>query len=108
MPAPATYEVAFPDKTVLQFHCTVIQLNRLLWRRFVKQPNPAATALTTKMQIAVEDRPKVKAECLRLLATLKLAAKKAELIYVFLERYLKLTSEVKQIYEHEMAKTDHQ
>jgi len=90
--APSVYKVAFPDKTVLQFYYTVIQLNRLPWRRYLKQPNPAATALMTKMQIPAGDRPKVKAECLRLLATLKLTPEKAELIYVFIERYLKLTS----------------
>ena len=41
-PEPKQYRVAFPDKTVLRFDYEVIQLNRLPWRRFVRQANPAA------------------------------------------------------------------
>ena len=103
-PVPETYEVAFPDKTVLQFNYTVIQLNRLPWRKFVAQPNPVATALMTRMQIREADRPKVKAECLRLLVTLKLTPEKAEPIYVFIESYLKLNAEENRIYERELSK----
>jgi len=101
---PETYEVAFPDKTVLQFNYTAIQLNRLPWRKFVAQPNPVATALMTRMQIREADRPKVKAECLRLLVTLKLTPDKAELIYVFIENYLKLNADENRIYEREISK----
>ena len=88
----------------LQFNYTPIQLNRLPWRKFVAQPNPVATALMTRMQIREADRPKVKAECLRLLVTLKLAPDKAELIYVFIENYLKLNAEENRIYERELSK----
>ena len=42
---PDVYQVVFPGKSVLRFEYTVIQLNRLSWRQFVQQPNPAATAL---------------------------------------------------------------
>ena len=89
--------------TVLQFHYTAVQLNRLPWRQFVTQPNPAATALMTKMLIAESDCPKVKAQCLRLLVTLKLTPGKAELIYVFIESYLKLTAAENHIYEQELG-----
>jgi len=89
---------------VLQFRYTAIQLNRLPWRKFVAQPNPVATALMTRMQIREADRPKVKAECLRLLVTLKLTPEKAELIYVFIESYLKLTADENFIYEREISK----
>ena len=57
------------DKTVLTFKYKVIQLNRLPWRGFVRQPNPVAAALMARMRIAPDDRPRVKAECLRLLAS---------------------------------------
>ncbi len=69
---PDTYRVAFPDKVVLDFNYAVIQLNCLNWREFLQQPNPVAAALMARMQIQPADRPKVKAECLRLLATLHL------------------------------------
>jgi hypothetical protein len=104
IPAPTSYEMTFPDLTVLKFRYRVIQLNRIPWRRFVKQPDPVAAALMTKMQIPAKDRPKVKAECLRLLATLRLIPEKAELIYVFIESYLELTSEQNLVFERELAR----
>jgi len=57
----------------------------------------------TKMLIAESDCPKVKAQCLRLLVTLKLTPEKAELIYVFIESYLKLTAAENYIYEQELG-----
>ena len=49
-PEPDRYTVAFPGETVLQFKYRVIQLNRLPWRRFVRQENPVASALMAKMR----------------------------------------------------------
>lgn len=79
-PEPKRYRIAFPDKTVLDFQYTVIQLNRLPWRRFLRQQNPVASALMAKMKMAERDRPTVKLECLRLLATLKLDPAKMQMI----------------------------
>jgi hypothetical protein len=62
---PSSHRVGFPDVTVLNFSYRVIQLNRLNWRDFLRQPNPVASALMAKMGIAAEDRPQVKLECLR-------------------------------------------
>jgi hypothetical protein len=44
----------------------------------------------SKMNIAKSERPKVKAECLRLLATLKVNPAKMQLISGFIDTYLKL------------------
>jgi len=101
--APSRYEVAFLDRTVLQFDYKVIQLNRLPWRDFVHQANPVASALMAKMQMAAEDRPKVKVECLRLLASLKLDPARSKLIGGFIDSYLKLTAKETKIYERELA-----
>ena len=98
-PEPNHYRVSFPDMNVLQFNYRVIQLNRLPWRRFVKQPNPAATALMTRMKMTASERPKVKLECLRLLATLKLDPARTQVIGAFLDTYLKLTAEEFRRYE---------
>jgi|SRR5579872_3735564 len=103
-PEPTQYRVAFPGKRVLQFEYTAIQLNRLPWRRFVKQHNPVATALMVKMKMASRDRPKVKMECLRLLATLRLDPARSKLIGGFIESYLKLTDEENRRYERAFAK----
>lgn len=100
-PEPNRYEVAFPGKTVLQFEYTTIQLNRLPWRQFIEQPNPVAAALMSRMMMAARERPKVKLECLRLLATLKLDPAKSHLIGGFIESYLKLNAEENRQYTSE-------
>ena len=69
---PHRYEVVIANKVILQFDYEVIQLNRLNWRDFLRHENPVATALMAKMRIDKKERPRVKLECLRLLATLKL------------------------------------
>lgn len=100
-PEPRRYVVTFPGKTVLKFDYTAIQLNRLPWRRFVRQQNPVASALMAKMKMSIEERPRVKAECLRLLASLKLDPARTKLIGGFIDSYLKLNAE--EMKRHERA-----
>ena len=57
---------------------------------FLNQSNPVASALMAKMKIDPKDRPKVKAECLRLLETLKLDPARMQLISGFVDTYLTL------------------
>ena len=102
-PEPHLFQVAFPGKNVLRFEYAVIQLNRLPWRRFVRQENPVASALMAKMRMRPSDRPKVKAECLRLLASLRLDPARATLIGVFIESYLSLTAQEMRQYERTLA-----
>ena len=107
-PEPNLFQVTFPGKngvkkTVLRFEYAVIQLNRLPWRRFVRQANPIASALMAKMKMRPADRPKVKAECLRLLASLKLDPARATLIGVFIESYLRLSAQELAQYERTLA-----
>jgi hypothetical protein len=95
------YNIDFPGKSVLQFGYSVVQLNRLSWRDYVKSENPIASALMAKMQMEEWERPKVKVECLRLLATLKLNRAKTKLIGVFIDSYLRLTGDEMTQYERE-------
>jgi len=87
---PNSYRVSFPSKTVLDFQYDVIQLNRLSWRDYLNNHNPVACALMAKMQIAPEDRPRVKFESLRLLATLRLDETRWKLVSSFVDEYLRL------------------
>ena len=100
---PDRYTVAFPDLAVLNFRYRVIQLNRLPWRRFVKQANPMASALMAKMKFSPAERPRVKMACLRLLGTLQLDPARTALIGAFIDRYLQLTAEMK-VYERKVAR----
>jgi hypothetical protein len=49
----------------------------------VTKENPAASALMVEMRIAPEDRARVRLECIRLLATLRLKEAKTQAILVF-------------------------
>lgn len=102
-PEPNTFEIDFPDRTVLHFEYAVIQLNRMDWRDFLHRPNPVAAALMAKMRIAPEDRPIVKAECLRMIVNLPLNEARTQLLSGFVDTYLKLDAQEKVIFEEQIA-----
>jgi Domain of unknown function (DUF4351)/Putative transposase, YhgA-like len=103
-PEPSVYEVALPSgETVVRFTYRTVQLNRLTWRDFLRHENPVAAALMAKMDIAVEDRPRVKLECLRLLATLKLDPARTRLISGFVDTYLRLSPTEETRFETALA-----
>jgi hypothetical protein len=89
---------------VLEFNYSVIQLNRLHWRDFLRQENPIAAALMAKMQIQPEDRARVKLECLRLLATLHLDAARMQLISGFIDTYLRLNPQEEKLFQAELGR----
>ncbi|MEC4804421.1 MAG: DUF4351 domain-containing protein [Jaaginema sp. PMC 1079.18] len=97
-----SYEINFPYRKVLEFNFATIQLNRLNWRAFLRQPNPIAAALMSKMQIAPEDRPRVKLECLRMLATLQLDPARTQLISGFVDTYLRLNEAEKITFQKDL------
>jgi len=102
-PEPNLHQVAFPNKVVLDFNYDVIQLNRLNWRDFLQQQNPVATALMAKMNVAPKDRRRVKFECLRLLATLRLDRARMQLISGFVDTYLRLNAEEEKLLRADIA-----
>ena len=55
-----------------------------------------------KMKIERRDRPTVKAECLRLMVTLKLDPAKMQLISGFVDTYLHLNSNEEQIFQSQL------
>ncbi len=102
-PEPNYHQVSFPDFEVLKFNFRVIQLNRLNWRDFLNQPNPVASALMAKMNIASEERPRVKLECLRLLATLRLDPARMKLISGFIDTYLRLNASEERLFQAQIS-----
>ena len=103
---PNVYTVEFPDRKVLEFSFAAIQLNRLNWRDFLEQRNPVAAALMSKMRITSVDRPKVKAECLRVLATLRLDPARTRLISGFVDTYLRLNPQEQQVFQTEVDRME--
>ncbi|WP_009630149.1 DUF4351 domain-containing protein [Synechocystis sp. PCC 7509] len=105
-PEPESHSVNFPGLKVLEFNFAAIQLNRLSWRDFLNQQNPVAAALMAKMQIAPKDRPLVKAECLRILATLRLDGARTRLISSFVDTYLILDESEERLFAEEVGKLE--
>ncbi|MBH8555232.1 Rpn family recombination-promoting nuclease/putative transposase [Nostocaceae cyanobacterium CENA357] len=96
---PRNHRVTFPDLNVLDFNFAAIQLNQLSWRNYLTQSNPVAAALMSKMNIPKEERPQVKAECLRLLTTLKLDPARMQLISGFVDVYLNLNMTEEEVFK---------
>jgi predicted transposase/invertase (TIGR01784 family) len=96
---PNQYSVEFDDLKVMEFNFRTIQLNRLNWRDYLNQRNPVTAALMSKMKIDPRDRPRVKVECLRLLASLQLNPAKSRLISGFVDTYLRLNSQEEQAFQ---------
>ncbi|MBX3169493.1 MAG: flagellar assembly protein H [Candidatus Eremiobacteraeota bacterium] len=98
-PRPTEYKIQCHDLTTVTFCYRTVELAHLDWRAFLKKPNPVASALMARMAIRPEDRPQVKAECLRMLANLRVDYDKAAIIGHFVESYLKLTAEEVRTFE---------
>jgi Domain of unknown function (DUF4351) len=103
-PEKDSYQVRVPGLQVMDFNFLTIQLNRLDWREFLSQPNPVAAALMAKMEIEPADRPRVKVECLRMIANLKLDKARTFLISGFIDNYLRLNPIEEQQFQVEVDK----
>ncbi|WP_309236636.1 hypothetical protein [Microcoleus sp. FACHB-672] len=68
-----------------------------------RHQNPVASALMAKRNIAPADRPRVKAECLQLLATLRLDRAQMQLISGFIDTYLRLNAKETEIFRAEIG-----
>jgi predicted transposase YdaD len=90
-PASDRFDLELFDRPILKFEFHAIQLNRLNWRDFLSRPNPVASALMAKMNIAAEDQIRVTLECVRMLVTLKLKPARSQMIGDFMLSYLKFT-----------------
>jgi Domain of unknown function (DUF4351) len=98
------YQVRVPGFNVMDFNFLTIQLNQLDWRAFLTQPNPVAAALMAKMKIDPADRPKVKVECLRMIANLKLDRARTFQLSGFIDNYLRLNPVETQQFQVEVDK----
>ena len=97
------FVIDFPDRQVLNYNYQIVQLNRLDWRDFLERENPVAATLMAKMKIDSCERPKVKAECLRLMITLQLNPAKMQLISGFVDTYLRLNTEEEAMFQSELS-----
>ncbi|KJE28590.1 hypothetical protein LG52_2846 [Geobacillus kaustophilus] len=90
---PSSFTVEFPFLTVLDFRFLTIELRKLPWREYIRQDNPVAAALLSKMGYNEDERIEVKKEFLRMLIRLELDEAKQRLLFGFFETYLRLSEE---------------
>lgn len=86
----SVHEMMLADLKVLRFEFAAIHLRRLDWQKYLDRPNAAAAALIAKMGYRGGERPRVKAECRRMLAQLTLTSKQRAVIGAFIDTYLAL------------------
>jgi hypothetical protein len=103
-PEPDCFIMQVRGLRVVDFRFRVVQLNRLNWRDYIRSNNPAAAALMAKMNVRTEERVRVKLQILRLIATLRLDARKMDLIAGFMESYLALTKKEELAFSRELDK----
>lgn len=101
-PQPSRFDLRLPGLHVLAFRFRTVQLNRLDWRVFLRNRNPVAAALMSRMRIARGERARVKVECLRLMATLKVDPARMRLVSGFVDTYLRLTGRERTLFEKEI------
>lgn len=84
---PDSFKLAFPFVKVLDFHFNTLQLRRQNWRDYIRQDNPAAAALLSKMGYAEHERIQVKIEFLRMLTRMSLNPARLTLVSRFFDTY---------------------
>ncbi|MDJ0719463.1 MAG: DUF4351 domain-containing protein [Prochloraceae cyanobacterium] len=105
-PQDSSYSVTFEDLEVLKFNYRVVQLNQLKWQDFTESSNVVASALMAKMSIKAEERPVVKVQCLRSLASLQLNPALTQLVSGFIDQYLPLDTAEEQIFQQQIDKIE--
>lgn len=91
-PGRFRYRLRVLGQKVLQFRFQVVQLNQLRWQDYLEGENPIVSALMARMQVEPADRPRVKAQCLRLLTHChgRLEPGERETVSKFIDAYLRL------------------
>lgn len=98
--------MSFPFGTILDFHFFIIELKKLDWRTYIKQENPVAAALLSKMGYTKDERIKVKIEFFRILMKLQLDKAREKLLTGFFETYLEFNAEEEQQFLEEVKRLD--
>jgi hypothetical protein len=96
------FHLGFPFLEVLTFNYFTVELRKKQWRDYIRQDNPVAAALISKMGYAPEERIEVKMEFLRMMVRLELDPARMQLITGFFETYLTLNLEEEEILKREI------
>ncbi|WP_163151471.1 Rpn family recombination-promoting nuclease/putative transposase [Anoxybacillus sp. MB8] len=90
---PATFTLQFPFGHVLDFRFFTLELRKQNWRNYIRQDNPIAAALLSKMGYTESERVELKKQFLRMLVRLELDEAKQRLLFGFFETCVKRSDE---------------
>lgn len=100
------YHMEFADLQMLMFRYRTLHLRKQNWRTFIKQDNPVAGALLSKMNYKEEEKVQVKLEFFKILTRLKLDREKTSFLLGFFERYLVLNEAEEDVFMKDARKLD--
>lgn len=103
---PQNFSVKFPFLTVLDFTYYIVELKKKNWRDYIKQDNPVAAALLSKMGYSEAEKVEIKLEFLRMITRMKLDPAQQLLITGFFETYLPLSEEEELILTQTITNLD--
>ncbi|QGQ94814.1 transposase [Paenibacillus psychroresistens] len=93
---PTKYSWGLPFFKVMKYQFYTVELRKKNWRHYIKQDNPIAAALLSKMKYTKEEKVQVKKEFLRMLLRLELDPARMYLIAGFFDTYMILDDKEKQ------------
>src|SRR5690625_3102279 len=86
---------------LLKFRYLTLHLRSMNWREFIRQDNPVAAALLSKMGYSQEERVQIKIEFLKMIVRLQVNPAEQRLLYGFFESYLTLSDEEEEKFMRE-------
>ncbi|AXM88174.1 transposase [Anoxybacillus ayderensis G10] len=89
----SAFTLQFPFGHVLDFRFFTVELRKQNWRNYIRNDNPIAAALLSKMGYTESERVELKKQFLRMLVRLELDEAKQRLLFGFFETYVKLSDE---------------
>lgn len=99
---PKQFDINVPGLHVLRFRYLQLHLIKKNWRKFIKNENPAAAALLSKMGYSEKERVQVKLEFLRMVSRMELDPAKMKLLFTFFDTYLRLDEEEEKQVKEEL------
>ncbi|WP_127582321.1 Rpn family recombination-promoting nuclease/putative transposase [Paenibacillus koleovorans] len=103
---PSSFGWGFSFLEVLRYHFFSVELKKCNWREYIRQDNPVAAALLSKMGYTEEEKVQVKLEFLKMLVRMELDPARMQMIAGFFHNYLVLNEAEEQTLREEIRMLD--
>lgn len=103
---PSSFTLRLPFGNILHFRFFTVELHKQNWRHYIRNDNPIAAALLSKMGYTESERIELKKQFLRMLVRMELDEAKQRLLIGFFETYVQLSDEEEQQLRNEVNKME--